>query len=79
MPESPIIGCSVQIRGGIGEFGARVGKIIACEGDRYRVRLVVPVNIAGVGEVKEHLFARGDFRLLRRDPRHARDGSLKRC
>jgi len=69
MPATPIIGRPVQIRGGMGEFAGRVGKIIAREGNWYRIRLLVPVNLADVGEVKEYLFDRSDFRLLTKGPR----------
>jgi hypothetical protein len=31
----------------------------------FRIKLLVPVNVAGAGEVKDALWKRRDFRLLR--------------
>ena len=62
--QTQLIGRTVQIRGGTGEFVGRVGTVVAHEGGMYRIRLIVPVNVAGVGEVKADLWERRDFRLL---------------
>jgi hypothetical protein len=73
-----LIGRTVQIRGGMGEFAGRVGKVIAREGNRYRVRLLVPVNVIGVGEVKDSLFERRGFRLLTKALGHLGEPNLHR-
>ena len=65
MRTEAIIGRRCQIQAGRTEFIGRVGKIVAHESGMFRIRLLVPVNVAGAGEVKDALWKRRDFRLLR--------------
>jgi hypothetical protein len=59
-----MIGRRCQIQAGRPELVGRVGTVIAREGAMYRIRLLVPVNVAGLGEVKDELWERHEFRLL---------------
>jgi hypothetical protein len=65
MRTEAIIGRKCQIQAGRTEFIGRVGTIVAHEGGLFRIKLLVPVNLPGAGEVKDALWKRRDFRLLR--------------
>lgn len=65
MRTEAIIGRRCQIQAGRTEFIGRVGTIVAHESGMFRIKLLVPVNVAGAGEVKDALWKRRDFRLLR--------------
>jgi len=65
MRNEAIIGRRCQIRAGRTEFIGRVGTVVAHEGGVFRIKLLVPVDLPGTGEVKDALWKRRDFRLLR--------------
>jgi hypothetical protein len=65
MRTEAIIGRRCQIQAGRTEFIGRVGTIVAHESGMFRIKLLVPVNLPGAGEVKDALWKRCDFRLLR--------------
>ena len=64
MRTEAIIGRRCQIRAGRTEFIGRVGTVVAHEAV-FRIKLLVPVDLPGTGEVKDALWKRRDFRLLR--------------
>jgi hypothetical protein len=65
METEAIIGRRCQVRAGRTEFIGRVGTVVAHESGMFRIKLLVPVNVPGAGEVKDVLSIRRDFRLLR--------------
>ena len=65
MRTEAIIGRRCQIQAGRTEFIGRVGTIVAHESGMFSIKLLVPVNLPGAGEVKDVLWNRRDFRLLR--------------
>jgi hypothetical protein len=61
-------GRTVRITASMAEFVGVRGTIIDREQDRppmYRIRLDRPVMVPGVGEVRDDLWERGGFKLLR--------------
>jgi hypothetical protein len=68
MRTEAIIGRKCEIQAGRTEFIGRVGTIVALEGGMFRIKLLVPVNLPAAGEVKDALWKRRDFRLLRQRP-----------
>lgn len=63
---------SVQLTSGLKEFVGKVGTIVGLEdlgrpGDNrlYRIRLNTPVRVEGVGVVRDDLWERQGFKLLR--------------
>jgi hypothetical protein len=65
MRTEAIIGRRCQIQAGRTEFIGRVGTVVAHESSMFRIKLLVPVNVPGAGEVKDVLWKHRDFRLLR--------------
>lgn len=56
---------SVKIKSGMTEFIGCTGQIVGQEMKMYRVRLDEPVMIPGVGMVKDDLWERACFNVLR--------------
>jgi hypothetical protein len=56
-------GQRVKIIGGMAEFVGKTGTIISKESGMYRVRLDEPVEVPGVGAVRDDLW---ESKLLRR-------------
>ena len=52
-------------RGGMKEFHNATGRVGEKEGRHYRIHLDEPVEIPGIGKVKDNLWERGKFKLLK--------------
>ncbi len=50
------IGQRVRILGGLVEFVGKTGEIVAKEGDLYRVYVDEPVDVAGIGRIRDDLW-----------------------
>lgn len=60
-----IYGRSVRILSGLDEFVGKTGTVIDKEDRMYRIRLDTPVRVEGVGVVRDDLWERNGFKLLR--------------
>lgn len=60
-----LYGRSVQITAGMKEFIGKTGTVVDKENKMYRIRLDRPVDVPMVGEVRDDLWERSGFKLLR--------------
>jgi hypothetical protein len=58
------IGQRVRILGGLLEFIGKTGEIVGKEGNLYRVYLDEPVDVAGIGRVRDDLWERSALKTL---------------
>jgi hypothetical protein len=59
------IGQRVRILGGRVEFIGKTGEIFAKEGNLYRVYLDQPVDVAGIGRLRDDLWEGSALKTLR--------------
>jgi len=58
------IGQRVRILGGLVEFVGKTGEIVAKEGDLYRVYVDEPVDVAGIGRIRDDLWEGSALKTL---------------